>query len=228
MEYRHELKHIVNTYQFDILEYRLRNIMALDSHMVDGSYNIRSIYFDDYYDSYVNENEAGVNDRSKIRIRIYDHSDKIIKLEIKYKLNGMTKKESCNLTRELCETIIRGECPSFDICKDNKVLSRLYIEMKTRLLKPRVIVEYDRTPFIYGPGNIRVTFDKNIRASKRFDLFFEDNINATPVLEVGKHVLEVKYDEFIPDYISQTLELNNLEQTSFSKYYLSRIAVGGE
>lgn len=227
MDYRHELKHIVNNHHFDILKGRIGSIMQLDSHLKDGTYNIRSVYFDDYYDRYMEENESGINDRSKIRIRIYDHLDKVIKLEIKYKLNGMTKKESCSLTREMCDRLLKGECPRFEECKDNKVLSRLYIEMQTRVLRPKVIVEYDRTPYIYYAGNVRVTFDMNIRASKRFDLFFEENIYAVPVLETGMHVLEVKYDEILPDYISQVLELNNLQQTSFSKYYLSRLTMGG-
>ena len=86
MDYRHELKHIVNNHHFDILKGRIGSIMQLDSHLQGDTYNIRSVYFDDYYDRYMNENESGINDRSKIRIRIYDHSDKIIKLEIKYNI----------------------------------------------------------------------------------------------------------------------------------------------
>ena len=67
---------------------------------------------------------------------------------------------------------------------------------------------------------MRVTLDRNISYSKDIKDFLEDRINLIPIQEKGQHVLEVKYDEFIPDYIAQVLELGNLERTAFSKFYL--------
>ena len=117
---------------------------------------------------------------------------------------------------------------SYEECKNNKVLNKVYIESRLRLLKPKIIVEYDRTAFISKVGNIRITFDKNIRTSNKVKRFFEDNIYASPINDLNTHVLEVKYDEFIPQYILSTLELNTLRQTSYSKYYLSRLYIGDE
>lgn len=223
MEYRHELKYIVDEGDLMIIENRLKNLLKYDENAGDiHSYNIRSVYFDDYDDSYLNENESGVNNRLKIRIRIYNHTSDVIKLEIKYKLNGMTKKESCNISKELCDKLINGDYIDYSECMHHKVLRKVYLETRMMYLKPKIVVEYDRTAFIYRAGNVRITFDRNIRSSKRFDLFFDDNTYPMPILEKGKHVLEVKYDEILPDHISQALEINSLNQTAFSKYYLSR------
>ena len=228
MEYRVEQKYIVDESDIVLLKNRLNNLIKLDDHIGEkGYYNIRSIYFDDYNNSCYHETEDGLNERSKIRIRIYDRSDKLIHLEIKYKVNGLTKKESCKISKELCLKLMNGERLDISECT-NKVLRRVYLEQNMYMLKPKVIVEYDRIAYVSKIGNVRITFDKNIRASKHIDRFFEDNLYAHPILEVGNHVLEVKYDELIPDYIMDAIQINKLERTAFSKYYLSRLALKEE
>lgn len=228
MEYRNELKFVCSSSELDVLKPRLLSVMEPDPHMDENlQYNIRSVYFDDWQDSFMYENEAGFNDRMKVRIRIYNGSDSIIKLELKYKLNGLTKKRSANITRELCDRLIRGEKITLAETRGNPVLNLLYVYMQTKLLQPKVIVEYDRTVFINHFGNVRITFDKNIRCSAQVDRLFEKNIMALPVLETGLHVLEVKYDELLPDYIGNVVNTGNLTQTAFSKYYLSRLALQG-
>ena len=227
MEYRKELKYIVKDSDLEILKNRLKNVMKLDRNILNGNnYNVRSIYFDNYYNSYFYENEAGINERLKIRMRIYNRSCSKIKLEIKYKNNGLTKKESCIIDKEICEKILNGKKLEFSDCKNNKVLNKLYIEQRTNLLIPKLIVEYERIAYVDYVGNVRITLDTNIRTSKYINRFFKENTYAVPILENGMHILEVKYDELLPDYISSSIELNTLEQTAFSKYYLSRLTIG--
>lgn len=220
--YRHELKYLCSYAQLKMLEVRFRGLVPLDPHVgEEGIYNIRSLYFDDYYDRYLKENEAGTDPREKFRIRIYNHSSERISLELKKKMRGKTQKLSCRLTEEQCRTLMAGKIP--DISKDAPaVLQKLCILMRTNLLKPKVIVEYERTPYVYPQGNVRITLDENIRASSRVDLFLEDQIPMRPILMAGQHVLEVKYDEYIPDFIYRTVQIENLRQTAFSKYYLCR------
>lgn len=96
-------------------------------------------------------------------------------------------------------------------------------------IRPKVIIYYERTTYVYGPRNVRITFDRNIMASKVCNALFEKHIpNLVPILPTGYHVLEVKYDEFLPDFIADQLELGTLCQTAFSKYYLGRLAVTGD
>lgn len=221
MEYRNELKYLVNDKDLIVLNYRLKEILKLDANIKEESYNIRSIYFDNYDNSYFCETEAGVNKRLKIRIRIYNKSSKVIKLEIKHKLNGYTKKESCTISKELCDKLMNGEKLVIEECS-NKVLYKMYLEQQLSLLKPKIIVEYDRKAYVYKTGNVRITFDQNIRASKYINRFFEDNAFSTPILDANQEILEVKYDEFLPSWIYEAIELNKLSRTAFSKYAVSR------
>lgn len=220
--YRHEFKYLCSYGELKMIQVRLTGLIPLDSHVGEkGIYNIRSLYFDDYYDTYLKENEAGTDPREKFRIRIYNHSSQRISLELKKKVRGKTQKLSCPLTEEQCRTLMAGEIP--DISKDAPaVLQKLCLLMRTRLLKPKVIVEYDRVPYVYPQGNVRITLDENIRASGRVDLFLEDQIPLRPIMPAGQHILEVKYDEYLPDYIYRTVQLEHLRPTAFSKYYLCR------
>lgn len=220
--YRHEFKYLCNYGQLRMLQVRLRGLVSLDSHVgEEGVYNIRSLYFDDYYDSYLKENEAGTDPREKFRIRIYNHSSERISLELKKKVRGKTQKLSCSLTEEQCRTLMAGGIP--DIPKDAPaVLQKLCLLMRTKLLRPKVIVEYERIPYVYPQGNVRITLDENIRASSRVDLFLEEQIPLRPILMAGQHILEVKYDEFLPDFIYRIVQIENFRPTAFSKYYLCR------
>lgn len=221
-QYRHEFKYVCSYGQLRNIQVRLTGLIPLDSHVgAEGIYNIRSLYFDDYYDRYLKENEAGTDPREKFRIRIYNHSSERISLELKRKVRGKTQKLSCPLTEEQCRMLMAGEIP--DIPRDAPAtFQKLCLLMRTSLLRPRVIVEYDRVPFVYPQGNVRITLDENIRGSGRVDLFLEDEIPLRPIMPAGQHILEVKYDEYLPDYIYRTVQLDNLRQTAFSKYYLCR------
>lgn len=225
-KYREELKYILEQNSLLVLESTIACFMEKDKHQNGLSYRIRSLYFDDYYDSAYYENAGGSDNRKKFRIRAYDTICDRINLEVKYKYRGKTRKESCLLNENQVHQIIDGELP-FDSLYP-KPLMLLYIETCLRRMVPKIIVEYERAAYIYPIGNVRVTFDRNISYSNDIINFFEKRMNLTPLLPVNKHVLEVKYDEFLPDFIAQTLEMGNMERTAFSKYYLSRLADKGE
>lgn len=220
MEYRNENKYLCTEREFSIIFHRLSCIMKKDENItIENGYNIRSIYFDNYSSDFFFQNDAGLNERIKVRIRIYNKNKDVIKLEIKSKKNGLINKVGCKISENIFMKILNGSISMSDC--DNNILKKVYILIKTQYLKPKIIVEYERYVFINKNGNVRITFDRNIRASKKIERFFEDNIYAIPLQELNHHLLEVKYDEFLPDYISNALELNNLELTTFSKYYLS-------
>lgn len=223
MKYREELKFICSDYDLEILKHRLCAILPYDSNQKGGCYHIRSLYFDTLDDRCFYENAAGIDDRKKYRIRIYNSCDTVIKFEIKEKKNSRTYKTAYPLTRNECERFIDGK---FLPCAGtgSPVLNQLVLEEYLHLLRPAVIVDYERTAFIYPVGNVRITFDRNISASNRFTDFFSEELFKYPIMPPQQHVLEVKYDELLPDFIAQTLEINTLRRTSFSKYYLCRQA----
>jgi len=205
-----------------MLRVRLTGLLSLDSHVgPEGMYSIRSLYFDDYNDRCYRENEAGTDPREKFRIRIYNHSSERISLELKRKVRGKTQKRSCPLTKEQCLLLMEGKIPRAE-ADAPALLQKLALQMQTALLRPKVIVEYDRVPFVYPFGNVRVTFDENIRSSDRMDLFLEKELPARPIMPSGQHVLEVKFDEYLPDVVYRTIQMEDLQQTAYSKYYLCR------
>lgn len=221
-KYRHELKYVVTTAQIAILKARISGLLPQDSHAnSSGCYNISSLYFDDYYNHYFFENENGTEPREKFRIRIYNHSANRITLELKRKEHGKTLKQAVPLTPEQTRLLMTGQIIP-DIEKQHTLLKKLTVEMKQQLLHPVVIVEYDRYPYIYRNGNVRITFDTNISSTTTTKDFFRAQYPKRPVMPVGLHLMEVKYDEYLPDFIYSTLQLDNLQQTAYSKYYFCR------
>lgn len=221
-KYRHELKYQVTDGQIQLLRNRISHLLPLDSHVAQsGSYCIRSLYFDDYDNRCLKENENGTDPREKFRIRIYNGSAEKISLECKRKERGKTHKTSCPLTQEQTRQLMAGKVLP-DIGSQPPLLRKLTLQMMTRRLRPVVIVEYRRIPYVYKNGNVRITLDTNILSSSEVETFLDPRISGRPVLPVGQQLLEVKYDEYLPDFIYRSLMLPNLRQTAFSKYYICR------
>ena len=221
MEYRVEDKYIVDEGTLRIIENELKAVCEPDVHGKDGAYTIRSVYFDDMYDSCLAENEAGTDNREKFRIRTYDLSDDVIHLELKSKSKGYTNKRSAGLTREDAIRLLEGDDGLYTE-KDSELITKLCAEMKYRRLQPVILIEYERVAYTYAAGNVRITFDKNIGASADHRGLWERGIPMIPVMPAGQHILEVKYDELLPGYIRTILDTGNLQRTSYSKYYYGR------
>lgn len=221
--YRHELKYVVDERTMSICYERLKNFCQLDGHTNEGrSYQIRSVYFDDYKDSYFYENECGVDRRHKYRIRIYNHSEKYISLEKKSKSRGMTLKKSVSIEKNMVDSLLHNIQTPYALNECDGLLLEFMLKREMELLKPVIIVQYERIPFIYNDGNVRVTLDKNISGSRDFEHFFKEDLLTRPIMETGNHVLEIKYDEFLPGFLQKQLNLGNLQRCSYSKYYLCR------
>ena len=222
MKFRHELKYVVSAAQVELIKNRVEHLLPRDAHAGEkGMYAIRSLYFDDYENRCYRENEDGTDPREKFRIRIYNHSAEKIRLECKRKERGMTHKESCPLTEMQTRMLMDGRALP-DIASQPPVLRKLTMQMLTRRMRPVVIVEYERVPYVYELGNVRITLDCNITSSSAVRSFLEDQIPKRPVMPTGQQLLEVKYDEYLPDFIYRNLQLHSLRQTAFSKYYICR------
>ena len=148
-------------------------------------------------------------------------------LELKEKIHGLTRKNACTITREECQSIMDGCLGS--VFDNRELFNSLKLEMRLSQLQPKVIIQYERTAFISPIGNVRITFDRNITASTHYhDFFAVQPSGLIPLLPTGLHVLEVKYDELISDYLLQIIQSIYPQRTAFSKYYLGRHAVRGD
>lgn len=218
-KYRHELKYQISQADYYALRQRLMPVMKRDPHTgTDGRYTIRSVYFDNYRDKALREKVDGVQVREKFRIRYYNDDFSFITLEKKIKHNNLCMKIDAPLTQEEYVKIM-CEPGSWMLSHPEPLVQELYCKMKTQQLKPRVLVSYVREPYIYDAGNVRVTFDSNIRTSL-FQNSFEEgglwDISATDAPE--DTILEVKFDAFLPDIIACLLQSGNIRQQAFSKY----------
>lgn len=231
MEYRVENKYIVSDKDISLIKGRLNGFLQKDSHQFGESYLIRSLYFDTYNEKCISENDSGVDDRKKYRIRTYGESDGFIRLEIKEKRNSLTKKSSCMVTKAEAEALASMDCFAKDLPNfgERRVLNEFLLERKCKGLLPKAVIEYERSAYVYKTGNVRITIDRNVSASSDlYSFFLPKTYSLVPVMPKGWHILEVKYDELIPDFILQMLQINTLERCTFSKYYLGCLALNGE
>lgn len=221
-EYRHEYKYMIDAAQKEVLRLRAKGVLERDAHVGEnGEYLIRSLYFDSLEDSCFYENEDGEDPREKYRIRFYNCDISKITLECKAKRRGMTRKTACPVTEDQCRQFMAGEIPE-PVREISPKQAAMFAQMRLKVLRPVVIVQYTREPYVCETGNVRVTFDDAIASSNDIARFLAPEIVLRSVLPVGRSILEVKWDELLPSYIKDRLALDSLQWTSFSKYYLCR------
>lgn len=221
MKFRHEWKHEINRSDMLALRSRLQAVMAMDSHTINGKYEIRSLYFDNLQDKALLEKINGVNMREKFRVRYYNGDTSFILLEKKSKINGLCQKEQTQLSAVEAQAI--SDC-DMDMLRESvkPLVQELYLKMQTQGLQPKTIVDYTREAFVYAPGNVRVTLDYNIRTGITGTDFLKNDCVTIPAGNVPV-ILEVKWDEFLPSVIRDIVQLNGRHSSAFSKYAACRI-----
>lgn len=221
MTFRHEWKHEINLSDMITLRNRLQAVTQIDPHAVDGTYEIRSLYFDNLSDKALREKIDGVNNREKFRLRYYNKDISLIHLEKKSRRNGLGTKAGAVLTKEEAQAIIDGnynwmtksQCP---------LIEELYLKMTTQQLRPKTIVDYTREPYIFHAGNVRITMDYNIRTGLKCTDFLNTECVTIPAGD-APIILEVKWDAYLPDIIRDIIQLNGRHTCAFSKYAACRI-----
>ena len=219
-KFRNEWKHEITASDRICLRQRLGAVMKRDPHAVDGVYEIRSLYFDNLADKALREKIDGVNRREKFRIRYYNGDKSFISLEKKSKLNGLCNKVSTRLTEEQAGMIVNGEYGWMP--EGAPLVQELYATILSQGLRPMTIVDYTREPFIYAPGNVRVTIDYNIRTGLRCTDLLNWDCVTIPVRD-APILLEVKWDEYLPEVIRQAVQLGSRRAEAFSKYAACRM-----
>lgn len=219
---RHELKYSLSERDYLWLKERVAAVMRLDTHADPATrrYHIRSLYFDDAYDSALYEKVDGDMSRRKFRIRIYRMSDRFILLEKKSKIAYYTAKDSVAISRIQCDRILRGDWDTLSP-GDSPLLREFYGAIKAQGLRPKVIVDYHREAYVHPLSNVRITFDLDIHSGQYVtDLF--SGAAPLPVLAPHEHVMEVKYDHFLPSHIKALIQGMPGQRIAVSKYVLCR------
>ncbi|WP_238177846.1 polyphosphate polymerase domain-containing protein [Paenibacillus contaminans] len=222
LKFRHELKYYINHHQYQIISRQLKHLLKRDKNAdASGEYHIRSLYFDDIDNKALHEKLGGVLEREKYRMRIYNFSDKVIHLEKKIKKNDFISKVKERLTRETADAVLAGNYEVLNV-PEKPLLYEAYREMKTRMLRPKVIVDYIREAYVSYAGNVRITFDKNLKTGMNSVDIFNRDLSTIHAYDNNFIVFEVKYDEYLPEYIRTAIQTEGLIRQSNSKYVICR------
>lgn len=213
---RTELKFIITIDEYHKLKNEVKHLMSLDTHakVVDRMYHVRSLYFDDLYDSHVLEKADGIEFHQKYRIRSYDNT--ACRLEYKTKVGTLTSKQSMWLTEDLEEAIKHQNFSVLYLHLDEPLLDQMISRMKLDHLKPSLWIDYDREAYTHPIGETRITFDKSLTVSD----YGRNHEFKRKILEPRTMILEVKYTSFLPDFISKVIFHRNFQPMSYSKYYM--------
>ena len=221
MQYRHEIKHEINRMDILVLRQRLAAVMRPDPHAVNGMYEIRSLYFDNADDKALREKVNGAAVREKYRIRIYNRQDSVIHLERKFKNGNLGYKDSAALTLNETRAILRGDTDWMGKSSDEVILG-FYTRIRNQGLRPKVLVDYIREPFIFPAGNVRVTLDHDIRTALSCTDLLDPDCVTIPAKE-SPAVLEVKWDNYLPEIIRDIVQIGSRQGFAYSKYAACRM-----
>ena len=222
MVYRNEIKHEISAADKAAICASMRAVARPDPHAgPDGCYLIRSLYFDTPADKALREKLDGVSEREKFRIRFYNGDPSVMHLEKKVKRGGLGYKVSAPITAEEAQRIVDGDT-NWMAVSGRGLIVELYAKMKSEGLRPKTIVDYTRTPFVYGPGNVRVTIDENIRTGLGCTDFLNPSCVTVPAGE-PVILLEVKWDDYLPAVIRRAVAVKSRRGAAFSKYQTCRI-----
>ncbi len=206
---RHEEKYIIDYARYAILKARAEKILTPDSHGKNGSYVITSLYYDDPMDTALLEKQDGLARHTKFRLRTYDFSDRVIRLERKVKEGILTQKQSAMITRE--------QLPVLD-----RLDSDLAVQLRSTGQRPAVTVRYRRDAYCYPGTDLRLTFDTDLRVLPvDLQTLFDPSCGGIPVLAGKQVIMEIKYGSYLPAFV-RTLTAVPCQQLSVSKYALCR------
>jgi hypothetical protein len=223
-KFRHELKYWINYGEYTMLRQQLKPFMEIDKFTNDNrGYTISSLYFDNEHDSALYDKSFGLYKRHKFRIRVYNGSESVIKMERKSKYGNMCCKEAVSLSRREYDLLLDKDA-SFLLEKDHPLCRQLYIEMQVQGLAPKVIVEYDREAYTYPISDVRVTFDKDMRAGVLPLHLFDHNPLRVHAYNESLMIMEVKYNEFLSQHIQYLIQPYSHRQAAISKYLICREA----
>ena len=222
---RHELKFIISPAQEFLLSRALDAVLHRDPNGDErNEYAIRSLYFDTVFDSALYDKLDGVRNRDKYRIRIYNFSDKVIKLECKTKIGSLISKRSISIPRDLCEQLMAGDPSGLERTRSG-LLNDVYREMTIHLLRPVVLVDYVREAYLHDAEEVRITLDKHLRSGMGSIDLFNPQVPTVPPFDHDETILEVKYNHCLPPYIRDLISTyaGNAVQTAVSKYTWCRV-----
>jgi hypothetical protein len=221
--YRFERKYLLTRDDSFVLAQRVSKVLQSDTSNPDGKYHISSLYFDDLYNTSFYEKQNGVLERDKFRVRFYNNNPDFLRFERKHKHGEQIYKESATVTQEHFQMMCRSDYSFMRQSVGKRdVFDKFYIANSLMCMRPVVMVNYDRLAYTYQAGNVRITFDSDLFASRGVE---KHSVSVLPYSDV---ILEIKYDHFLPLVITDLLSgVQFTQQLSISKFIMAKMALQG-
>ncbi|MBP3540583.1 MAG: polyphosphate polymerase domain-containing protein [Clostridia bacterium] len=221
---RHELKYYITPLEYEVLSRQLRRVLDKDPFGDENNeYHIRSLYFDTIFNDALTDKLDGVKNRDKYRIRIYNFSDKVIKMECKTKVGSLISKRSAKIPRILAEQLIAGDPTGLEQSRSG-LLRDIFREMKLNYLRPVVLVDYVREAYLHPAEEVRITFDKQLHSGLGSVDLFNPHVPTVSPFDHNEMILEVKFNRFLPNHIRDLLCtcVQSAQNSAISKYVWCR------
>ena len=222
---RHELKFYIGQMEYHLLSRALDRVLYRDPNgdPENNEYHIRSLYFDTYNNQALLDKINGVRDRDKYRLRIYNLSDELIRMECKTKIGSLISKRSIAIPRDLAEQLMAADPTGLERTRSG-LLQDVFREMTLHLLHPVVLVDYVREAYLYPVEDVRITFDKQLRTGVNSCDLFNPDVPTVPPIGDARMILEVKYNRMMPPMIRDLLNtyVHRAQSSAISKYCICR------
>ena len=221
---RHELKFYITHLEYEVLSRALKRVLHCDPNGDENNeYHIRSLYFDRFFNDAMIDKIDGVKSRDKYRIRIYNLSDRMIRMECKTKVGALISKRSINIPKLLAEQLIAGDPTGLEQTRSG-LLRDVYREMRLHLMKPVVLVDYVREAYLHPAEEVRITFDKQLRTGLKSVELFDPYVPMIPAFDHEEMILEIKYNRVFPPYLRDLVcsHVHSAQNSAISKYVWCR------
>lgn len=218
---RTEKKYILTLPEASALTARLRALLHRDGHSHGAGYLVRSLYFDTPEDRDYWDKADGVEQRQKLRLRVYDPGADTAYLELKQKQGDAQQKRSLPVPRADAQRLCAGDYECL-LGYSAPFAAECFTRLSLDAYRPKVVVDYHRMAFTVPENATRITLDSDLRAcASSFDIF-DPALAALPARDPFLTTLEVKYDHFLLGYVRDILAAADKTPTSASKYAAAR------
>ena len=216
---RYEIKYIISLKKFIKLQKIIKKIFIPDPN--NEVYIVRSLYFDSYTNKDLYDALAGINEKGKLRLRMYNYNKSTIQLEYKQKIESQVLKQKIKLDTKETKKLI--DCNYHFLLNKTKLSKLIYFKLNTEGYIPKILIDYKRYAYIYPINGTRITFDLNTHSSLIYQNFLDKKINLNASSLQNKCVLEVKFKNELLAFIKNILSNIDKQPISNSKYRDSRI-----
>jgi len=226
---RFECKYLVSPASVPAIREFIQPFMAPDRYAArwDGNrYAICSLYLDSQDLRLYQQTVGGEKNRFKLRIRTYDDDpDSLVFFEVKRKLNNIVSKQRAALSRDnaarMVETGVNGFMGDLPLeALDDLNSFALYSDLTNA--RPLVRVRYLREAYEARGGDpVRITIDTELMHAITLDHEIGHESGRWVTTPVAGSILELKFTERYPEWMSALVRAFGLKQQPVPKYVLS-------